>query len=328
VQCWTDLAQVPAGFGPSVVTIGNFDGVHRGHQRVLGAMVSDARRLDAAAVVVTFDPHPAALHRPHAVPPQITGLADRLALLADTGLDATLVQAYTWEFAQQSPDEFVRGTLVDGLRATRVVVGPDVRFGWENSGDLSTMVALGREHGFEVDVIDEATAGDAGTVQRRWSSTWVRELLASGEVYGAQEILGRCHRVRGSVVRGEARGADLGFPTANLSQDSEGMVPADGVYAGWLSRVGTDGAPRAVDRDPDTWERLPAAISVGTNPTFDGDGRTVEAYVLDRTDLDLYGDVVVLEFVSRLRPTVRFDSVEALVAQMNADVDAARVLLR
>ncbi|HLR95882.1 MAG TPA: bifunctional riboflavin kinase/FAD synthetase [Jiangellaceae bacterium] len=332
MQWWTDLAQVPAGFGPSVVTLGNFDGVHRGHQRVLGAMVSDARQLDAAAVVVTFDPHPAVLHRPHEVPPQITGLADRLALLADTGLDATLVQAYTWEFAQQSPDEFVRRTLVEGLRATRVVVGHDVRFGWGNSGDLATMVELGREHGFEVDVIDEATAGEAGTVQRRWSSTWVRELLASGEVYGAQEILGRCHRLRGPVVRGEARGADLGFPTANLSQDSEGMVPADGVYAGWLSRVGTDGAPHAQDQRPDTWgntwERLPAAISVGTNPTFEGDGRTVEAYVLDRSDLDLYGDVVMLEFVSRLRPTVRFDSVEALVAQMNADVDAARVLLR
>src|SRR5690606_7162053 len=145
-------------------------------------------------------------------------LVDRLELLAATGLDAVLVQPYTWEFARQSPEEFVKRYLVDGLRAAEVVVGHDIRFGWGNAGDLSTMLELGRRHGFAVRVIEDVRPGERG--DRRWSSTWVRELLTEGDVAGAARILGRPHRVRGTVVRGDARGRELGFPTANLASDS------------------------------------------------------------------------------------------------------------
>ncbi|MCL3860197.1 bifunctional riboflavin kinase/FAD synthetase [Actinotalea sp. K2] len=314
---WTDLGQVPADLGPSVVTIGNFDGVHRGHRSVLTRMVRSARAIQGSAVAVTFHPHPAQVHRPADPPDLITGLADRLELLADTGLDAVLVVNYTLEFARLLPEEFVRRYLVDGLHARTVVVGQDVRFGRDNVGDLSTMVELGRRHGFDVEVIEDIH-GPLDTA-RRWSSTWVRELLAAGDVVGAAEILGRPHRVRGTVVHGDARGRGLGYPTANLRQDLCGTVPADGVYAGWMRR------PDLPEGLPDGF--LPVAISIGTNPTFDGVQRRVEAYVLDRDDLDLYDEEVVLELVARLRPTVRFATVEDLVTQMGEDVDQARAML-
>ncbi|MBO1753334.1 bifunctional riboflavin kinase/FAD synthetase [Actinotalea sp. BY-33] len=314
---WTDLRQVPADLGPSVVTIGNFDGVHRGHRSVLTRMVRSARALGGSAVAVTFHPHPAQVHRPGETPELITGLADRLDLLAATGLDAVLLIDYTLEFAQLLPEEFVRSYLVEGLQARTVVVGRDVRFGRDNAGDLATMIRLGEDHGFDVEVIEDIHGPQDAS--RRWSSTWVRELLAAGDVAGAADILGRPHRVRGTVVHGDARGRDLGYPTANLGQDMRGTVPADGVYAGWLRRPGLpDGLPDGY---------LPVAISIGTNPTFDEVQRRVEAYVLDRTDLDLYDEEVVLELVARLRPTVRFDTVEDLVTQMAKDVARARDLL-
>ena len=313
---WTDLAQVPEGFGPSVVTIGNFDGVHRGHRAVLGRMVADARAVGGAAVAVTFDPHPAQVHRPDAAPDLITGLADRLDLLELTGLDAVLVIGYTLEFAATGPEEFVRRFLVEGLGARTVVIGRDVRFGRGNSGDLGTMLALGEHHGFRVEVIEDVH-GECDPV-RRWSSTWVRELLADGDVAAAAEVLGRPHRLRGVVVHGDARGRTLGFPTANLGAVT-GFVPADGVYAGWLLRVDHPaGAPDGY---------LPVAVSIGTNPTFDGWDRRVEAHVPGRTDLELYDEEVVVELVARLRPTLRFESVDALVAQMHDDVARTRELL-
>lgn len=318
---WTDLAQIPAGFGPSVVTLGNFDGVHRGHASVLTRMVSDARAIGASAVAVTFSPHPTQVHHPDSAPPLLTGDADRLRLLERTGLDAVLMVEYTLDFARQSPEEFVHRYLVRGLGAQTVVVGRDVRFGWGNAGDLATMTALGERFGFTVEVIEDlAAVADPGTGgHRRWSSTWVREMLADGRVAQAATVLGRAHRVRGVVVHGDARGRTLGFPTANLGPEIAGMVPADGVYAGWLRRLGL--AYDAVDAV------LPAAISIGTNPTFDGAVRRVEAYVLDRTDLDLYDEEVAFEFVARLRPTLRFDSVDELVATMRDDVAKARVRL-
>lgn len=320
---WTELAQVPPGFGPSVVTLGNFDGVHLGHQGVLRRIVADARTARARAVAITFDPHPSAVHRPGESPELITGLADRLDLLEQTGLDAVLVQHYTLEFARQSPEEFVRTYLVEGLHAATVVVGHDVRFGWRNAGDLSTMLELGERFGFVVEVLDDLVPPpERRGVHRRWSSTWVRELLAAGDVAEAGEVLGRAHRMRGVVVRGDARGRDLGFPTANLAPDATGMVPADGVYAGWLTVVGADGSDRGVPAG-----RLPAAISVGTNPTFDGLVRRVEAHVVDRVDLELYDREVIVEFVDRLRATLRFESVDALIATMGDDVARARKIL-
>jgi len=324
VQVFTDLDQVPDGFGPSVVTIGNFDGVHRGHQAVLGRLVSLARADDRLAVALTFDPHPAQVHRPETAPELLTGLSDRLDLLARTGLDAVLVAPYTLDLAAQTPEEFVTRYLVDGLGARTVVVGHDVRFGKGNAGTLATMMELGGIHGFEVVAVDdvgECAPGGAGA-RERWSSSAARALLAEGDVAQAAEVLGRPHRVRGTVVHGDARGRELGFPTANLGH-AEGMVPADGVYAGRLLRPAlAEAEPGNADAD------LPAAISVGTNPTFDGVERRVEAYVLDRDDLDLYGETVVLELVERLRPTLRFDGIEPLIEQMHADVARARDLLR
>ncbi len=314
---WTDLSQVPEGFGPSVVTIGNFDGVHRGHRSVLGRMVATARHIGGAAIALTFDPHPAQVHRPESAPPLITGLTDRLELLEQTGIDAVLVVRYSLEFASATAEEFVRRYLVDGLHARVVVIGRDVRFGKDNHGDLGTMRALGERYGFEVQVVEDIA--HEPEPDRRWSSTWVRELLADGDVEGAAAILGRPHRLRGHVVHGDARGRTLGYPTANLGGDLTGVVPADGVYAGWMRRV-----DHPVD-SPDGY--LPVAISIGTNPTFDGAGRRVEAHVPDRRDLELYGEEVVLELVARLRPMLRFDSVDALVAQMDDDVARTRVLL-
>ncbi|MBK5250354.1 MAG: bifunctional riboflavin kinase/FAD synthetase [Actinomycetales bacterium] len=315
MQRWNGIEEIPAGLGACVVTMGNFDGVHLGHRAVLAEVVSVAGREGATAVAVTFDPHPAAVHRPDAAPELLSGIEDRLELLAETGIDAVLVISYTEEFARQSPDEFVRRYFVDALHVCRVVVGEDIRFGWGNAGDRTTMRELGERFGFAVEIVHDVAEHDDGA--RRWSSTWVRELLADGDAEGATGVLGRPHRMRGVVVHGEARGRRLGFPTANLDHASTGTIPADGVYAGWLiRRHGTDRA-----------ERLPAAISIGTNPTFDGIVRQVEAHVLGRWDLELYGEEVLVEFVHRLRPTVRYEGIDALVGQMRQDVlDAADVL--
>lgn len=314
MQVWRGIEQVPEQLRASVATIGNFDGVHLGHRAVLGVTIAAARAVEASAVAVTFDPHPAAVHRPEGAPVLLAGPEDRFELLAETGLDGVLVITYDLAFARLTPREFVSQYLVEALKVRRVVVGEDIRFGLDNSGDRETMRALGAELGFAVDVVHDIEA--AGT-QRRWSSTWVRELLAAGDVEQAAAVLGRPHRMRGVVVHGEARGRELGFPTANLAPSSTGTVPADGVYSGWLwRRWGRSDA-----------ERLPAAISVGTNPTFDGEIRQVEAHVLGRTDLDLYGEEIVVEFTHHLRPTLRFEGVEALVTQMHDDVSQAADLL-
>lgn len=315
MQRWNGLSQVPAGVGPSVVTIGNFDGVHRGHAKVITRLIERARELSARSVAITFDPHPAQVHRPAEAPPLICGLTDRLDLLEATGLDAVLVLPYTLELAQLTPRDFVAEYIVGALGACTVAVGRDVRFGLNNSGTLATMIELGQELGFTVEVIDDV--GNASAA--RWSSSAVRDLLLAGDVAEAARVLGRPHRLRGVVVHGDARGRELGFPTANLSQDVEGMVPADGVYAGWVRR------PSAPSGTADS--ALPAAISIGTNPTFDGVQRRVEAYVLDRTDLDLYDEEILVEFTAHLRPTLRFDGLEPLVVQMHDDVARAREIL-
>lgn len=311
VQRWYGIEQVPALPG-SVVTIGNFDGVHLGHRAVLAEARTIAEQLHVPAVALTFDPHPATVHRPESAPELLTGLQDRLDLLAGTGIDATLVIRYTLEFAQYSPEEFVRRYLVEALSVRTVVVGHDVRFGAGNSGDRATMAELAHRWGFEVRLVADA----AQDGQPRWSSTGIRRLLAAGDAQAAGAALGRLHRMRGRVVHGEARGRSLGFPTANLAPEATGTIPADGIYAGWLVRESATGP-----------ERMPAAISIGTNPTFKGQARQVEAHVLGRDDLDLYGQEVGLEFVTRLRGTHEFSGVAELVTQMRQDVLAtARVL--
>lgn len=251
------------------------------------------------------------------------GLEDRIETLGATGIDGLLMMHYTLEFAANTPDEFVRNVFVDTLRATAVVIGHDVRFGRGNSGDLDTMRLLGEQHGFEVIVIDDfgspvpSSAAEADG-DRRCSSTWVREALEDGDVATAARILGRPHRMRGEVVHGAARGRALGFPTANLSPASSGYLPADGIYAGWL-----------IDEDGVRW---PAAISVGSNPTFAGVNRQVEAHVIDRPpedadDFDLYGQTVVVEFVERLRSMVEYTGPQTLIEQMRLDVRQTRSVL-
>ncbi|GMA18784.1 bifunctional riboflavin kinase/FAD synthetase [Arsenicicoccus piscis] len=313
MQRWNDLGQIPPDFGPCVVTLGNFDGVHRGHRYVLQSVLEQASRRGVPSVAVTFDPHPLEVLFPDRAPQHLTSLDQRLALIEAVGLDAVLVQPFTTDLAKLTPREYVELVFVGALRAELVVVGQDTRFGVKNSGDVHTLAELGAEHGFEVIALDDLGEG------RRWSSTMVREQLLAGRVDQAASILGRPHRVSGTVVHGFHRGRELGYPTANLGHDSDGLVPDDGVYAGWFLRLDLpEGAPDRV---------LPAAISVGTNPTFEGTRRTVEAYVLDRTDLDLYGEHVAIEFVEHLRPTLKFDSIEALLEVMADDVERTRSVL-
>ncbi|MGL5909453.1 MAG: bifunctional riboflavin kinase/FMN adenylyltransferase, partial [Phycicoccus sp.] len=223
---WSDVSQTPAALRPCVVSIGNFDGLHRGHKAVLAALVDAGRRLGVPAVAVTFDPHPAAVLHPERAPELIAPGRVRDDLLAATEVDGVLVLDFTPEFARQSPDDFVRSVVARGLEARAVVVGADTRFGYRNSGDVSTLADLGERYGFEVIVLDDVGDGE------RFSSSTVRRLLRDGDVVGAARILGRPHRVVGTVVHGNHRGRGLGYPTANLAADSEGLVPREGVYAG------------------------------------------------------------------------------------------------
>ncbi|MCJ2193110.1 bifunctional riboflavin kinase/FAD synthetase [Micrococcus luteus] len=318
MRVWNSLDEVPTDLPRTVVTLGNFDGVHRGHREVLRRVVELARARGALAVAVTFTPHPRAVHQPEVPHVDIISPEQRVVLLDEAGLDAVLLQRYTLEFADQSPEEFVRGMLVHGLHAAVVVVGHDVRFGRGNTGDVAEMVRLGAHYGFEVEAVEEFPAEHGAEPERRCSSTWVREALAAGDVAQAAAVLGRHHVLTGEVVHGFARGRELGFPTANLETDVQGMIPADGVYAGWVH-----------DAHGGVW---PAAISIGSNPTFEDVSRVVEAHVIDRhdervEDFDLYGQHIEVEFVARLRGMVAYEGVEKLVAQIRQDVDEARAIL-
>jgi riboflavin kinase/FMN adenylyltransferase len=262
--------------------------------------------------VITFDPHPDEVVRPGSHPPFLTTTRRRAELLAGLGADALCVLPFSLEFSKLSPDEFVRVVLSERLHAAAVVLGENFRFGHKAMGDVPLLAQLGEKYDFTAEGVPLLVA-DGVTI----SSTYIREQLAAGDVAAAARALGRPHRVEGVVVRGHMRGRGLGFPTANLETPPHTATPADGVYAGWLTSLGLDGTEVA---------RWPAAISVGTNPTFGIGDRTVEAYALDRDDLDLYGAHAAIDFAARLRGTERFDSVEALVAQMHEDVAQARAL--
>ncbi|TQJ32534.1 bifunctional riboflavin kinase/FAD synthetase [Microbacterium sp. SLBN-146] len=313
-----DPAEVPPGFGPSVVAIGKFDGVHSGHRAVIDRARVDAATGRARVVAVTFDRNPLALLRPDLCPPNVIGVHQKLQMLAETGVDATLMLTFDRALADLSPREFVEHVLVGALGVTIVLVGSDFRFGRGGAGTPETLRDLGDELGFEVEIVEDVRAIEGG---RRVSSTWIRELLAEGDVATASRLLGRAPAVWGEVVHGLKRGRELGYPTANLSTELEGFVPADGVYAGWLIDEGSaDGLRPGI--------RYPAAISIGTNPTFDDVvARQVEAHVLDETDLDLYGHRVEVQFTDRVRGMVAFEGVEALKAQMADDIDKVRETL-
>ncbi|HEX5770118.1 MAG TPA: bifunctional riboflavin kinase/FAD synthetase [Nocardioidaceae bacterium] len=311
MRVWRSCDAVPADLGRTVVTIGNFDGVHLGHQHVVRRAREVAEELGLTQVVaVTFDPHPIAVLRPEHAPLTLTTVETRVDLLDEAGVDDVLVVPFSREIAGWSPERFVDEILVESLHAKAVAVGANFRFGYRAAGD----VALLRELGQTRDFVTEGIALDGGP--QVWSSTYVRNCLSAGDVEGAAEALGRPFSVRGEVVRGDRRGRELGYPTANVPTTGMIAAPADGVYAGWLRRLDGDHEP------------LPAAISVGTNPTFEGEReRRVESYVLDRDDLELYGVPVEVSFVARLRGMRRFDSIDELVETMADDVRRAREVL-
>jgi riboflavin kinase/FMN adenylyltransferase len=319
---WRSLDEVPDDGQRSVVTLGNFDGVHRGHQEVLNRVVDTARNRGDRSVAITFDPHPLAVHRPDSPPLLITGLDDRLERMAATGLDAVLVIPYTLEFASQSGEEFVSRYVVEGLRASSVVIGHDTAFGRENTSHAERLRELGGEKGFTVEVLEWAGVSNGG--ERRWSSTWVREALSAGRVDEAREILGRPHRLRGTVVPGDGLGRRIGFPTANLDIFA-GMLPARGVYAAWRSVLSGEGnaAAQAMAGRP-----YAAAVSLGVNLTVGGQDLRVEAHLPEAPDADLYGAIAALDFVARRRDMKDFGSVEALIVALAEDVLWLREVLR
>ncbi len=299
----------------SVVVIGNFDGVHPGHQQVLSA--ARAAEPGVPLVVVTFWPHPASVVRPDGGPKLLTNLEDRVALLRRAGADEVRVIDFTRELSQLTPAEFVDRYVVP-LDPVRVVVGENFRFGHKAAGTVDTLTELGRGR-FAVTGLPLVHVGDEETC-----SSGVRAALEAGDVRHAAELLGRPFRFRGVVRHGDKRGRELGFPTANLPVPNEYACPADGVYAGWVTRLdGRDahGNPLPEGEQAPTW---PAAISVGTNPTFNGGDRRVESFVLDRTDLELYDAPIAVDFCDRIRGQIRFDGIAALIVQMDADVEATR----
>ncbi|WP_079159428.1 bifunctional riboflavin kinase/FAD synthetase [Streptomyces griseus] len=311
MQCWRGLEDIPEGWGRSIVTIGSYDGVHRGHQLIVGRAVERARELGVPSVVVTFDPHPSEVVRPGTHPPLLAPHHRRAELMADLGVDAVLILPFTADFSKLAPAEFIVKVLVDKLHAQLVIEGPNFRFGHKAAGNVELLAELGRTYDYQVEVIDLFVSGEAGDGEP-FSSTLTRRLIARGDVEGAAEILGRPHRVEGIVVRGAQRGRELGYPTANVETLPHTAIPADGVYAGWLTANG---------------EAMPAAISVGTNPQFDGTERTVEAYAIDRVDLELYGLHVAVDFLAYVRGMLKFDSVDDLLVAMADDVQRSRELI-
>ncbi|WP_282795856.1 bifunctional riboflavin kinase/FAD synthetase [Streptomyces sp. CC224B] len=311
MQRWRGLEDIPQDWGRSVVTIGSYDGVHRGHQLIIGRAVERARDLGIPSVVVTFDPHPSEVVRPGSHPPLLAPHHRRAELMAELGVDAVLILPFTSEFSKLAPADFVVKVLVDKLHAKVVVEGPNFRFGHRAAGNVQVLAELGETYDYDVEVVDLYVSGEAGG-GAPFSSTLTRRLVAEGDVAGAREILGRPHRVEGVVVRGAQRGRELGFPTANVETLPHTAIPADGVYAGWLHAQG---------------EAMPAAISVGTNPQFDGTERTVEAYAIDRVGLDLYGLHVAVDFQAFVRGQAKFESVEALLVAIGDDVQKARALI-
>jgi riboflavin kinase/FMN adenylyltransferase len=286
--------------GPNSVTVGVFDGVHKGHRAILKRV--EGRSLPS--VVLTFEPHPAEVLAPGTNPRLITTIEERISLLEGAGLDVVAVIDLA-EIRYLAPEEFVSKVLLSKLGAGHVVVGADFQFGRDRAGDCEFLIESGSRHGFEVDVVGLVEA--EGVI----SSTRIRQLIEQGDVAGAARLLGSRYRLSGVVVAGDQRGKDLGFPTANLKPPKRKVIPGNGIYAAWADPGGT---------------KVAAAVNVGTRPTFGGTELLIEAHLLD-FDRDLYGTTLSLEFVDRLRPELEFDSVQDLVAAISTDVESVRRLL-
>ena len=307
MKSFTSLDQISKTLTASAVTVGKFDGIHLGHQKLIGALRSAAKEHDLATVVVTFDRHPDVLLNPDNSKLPIIGPKLKESLIADTGVEKLLTLPFDQELANLLPEQFVKQILVDGLKAKIVLVGEDFRFGHRGSGDVHLLRDLGQQLGFEVRVISSAKIDG-----QKISTSKIREYLDEGNVVAASEMLGRVHASVGLIEHGLKIGRSIGFPTANMARDCEGYLPLDGVYAGWLC---VDG------------QRHAAAHSVGINETFQAVPRLVESHVLDRNDIDLYDKVVTLEFIDFIRPAAKFNGVEDLVEEINRDLVKVRKVL-
>jgi riboflavin kinase/FMN adenylyltransferase len=303
----TSLDQVPGGFSPTAVTIGKFDGIHLGHQKLIRALNAAAAEHALQSVLVTFDKHPDVLLNPHHAKLSLIGTHQKQQLVEATNVDVMLTLEFTQQLAELSPTEFVQQILVDGLNAKIVLVGEDFRFGHKGQGDIHVLHDLGQQLGFEVRVISAENLN-----HEKISSSRIREYLDEGNVTAAAAMLGRNHTSVGLIEHGLKIGREIGFPTANMARDCEGYLPLDGVYAGWLKVDGKE---------------YPAAHSVGVNATFQEVPRLVESHVLDRNDLDLYEKMVTLEFVEFIRPAAKFNGVEDLVEEINRDLAKTRKIL-
>jgi riboflavin kinase / FMN adenylyltransferase len=297
-----------------VVTIGVFDGVHLGHQALINRAVSLARDRGLPSVLLTFDPHPSEVVRPGSHPAQLTALRRKAELVEQLGIDVFCVLPFTPELSKVPADEFVHEVLIEKLHVAAVVVGENFAFGHRAAGNVELLTRLGHRFGYVTEGAKLIVAPDSDPGgEITFSSTYIRACIDAGDVTAARAALGRPHRLEGIVVRGDRRGHELGFPTANLSTPRYAAVPADGVYACQFSLLNQNGS---------RW----AAVSVGTNPTFSGRERRVEAFVLD-VDADFYGQRVAIDFIERLRDMEKFASTESLVEQMHRDVDRTREVL-
>ncbi|PSR59572.1 bifunctional riboflavin kinase/FAD synthetase [Nocardia sp. MDA0666] len=317
MQRWRSLEEMPPDWGRCVLTIGVFDGVHRGHAQLISRAVKSAAVRGVPSVLMTFDPHPMEVVRPGSHPAQLTTLTRRAELVEELGIDVFLVMPFTQDFMKLTPGRYVHDLLVEKLHVAEVVVGDNFTFGKKAAGTVETMRELGGRFGFEVDGV--TLLGEHAVTL---SSTYIRACVDAGDMAAAADALGRPHRVEGVVVHGDGRGRELGFPTANVAPPMHAAIPADGVYAGWFTVLAA-GETVGVTRPG---KRAMAAISVGTNPTFSGRTRTVEAFVLD-TEADLYGQHVAVDFVQHLRGMRRFDSIDDLVRAMSEDVEQTRQVL-
>lgn len=300
-----------------MVTIGVFDGLHRGHAQLVEAAVASAAERGIPSVLMTFDPHPSEVVRPGTHPPQLVTLERRAQIAEEMGIDAFCVIPFTPVLAAQSPEAFAHEVLVDRMHAAEVIVGDNFTFGHRAKGDVQRLRELGNAFGFEVQAISLF-----GAHAVTFSSTYIRSCVASGDVALAADALGREHRVEGVVVHGFRRGRDLGYPTANVAPPEYAAVPGDGVYAAWFTVLDSSRAPDGIE----IGRRYMSAVSVGTNPTFAGQTRTVEGYVLD-IDADLYGQHVAVDFVARLRGMQSYDTLDELVAAIANDVEQTREIL-
>jgi len=325
VERWRGPDEIPSDWGRCVLTIGVFDGVHRGHAEIIARAVKAGRSRGVPTVLMTFDPHPMEVVFPGTHPAQLTTLARRAELVEELGVDVFLVLPFTTDFMKLTPDRYIHELLVERLHVVEVVVGENFTFGKKAVGNVDTLRKAGDRLGFAVDgvsLVAEHLLSETVT----FSSTYVRACVDAGDVVAAAEALGRPHRVEGVVVRGDGRGKGLGYPTANVAPPMHSAIPADGVYAAWFTMLGGQSEPDSVTGTLVRGRRHPAAVSVGTNPTFSGRTRTVEAFVLD-TSADLYGQHVAVDFVARIRGQKKFASVEDLIEAMGRDTDKARGIL-